>query len=106
MLTPDYPFFCKRALFIDDYYTTFNKPNVQLVHDDGGVVGVDSSGLTVGCGATNAAEFRAVVFFSEKPIVCQDRLGTHLHNGGVFFAGDHHELDVIIYATVGKTTIL
>ena len=66
MLTPDYPFFCKRALFIDDYYTSFNKPNVQLVHDDGGVVGVDSSGLTVGCGATNAAEFRAVVFFSEN----------------------------------------
>jgi cation diffusion facilitator CzcD-associated flavoprotein CzcO len=49
-LTPDYPFFCKRALFIDDYYTTFNKPNVTLVHDDGGVVGVDEDGLIVGCG--------------------------------------------------------
>eukprot|EP01046_Picozoa_sp_COSAG06_P035442 COSAG06_NODE_3811_length_4884_cov_11.896134_6_plen_147_part_00 len=57
LLTPDYPFFCKRALFIDDYYTTFNKPNVRLVHDDGGVVGVDSSGLTVGCGARNADAF-------------------------------------------------
>ena len=32
-LTPDYPFFCKRALFIDDYYSTFNKPNVTLVDD-------------------------------------------------------------------------
>ena len=22
LLTPDYPFFCKRVLFIDDYYST------------------------------------------------------------------------------------
>ena len=38
LLTPDYPFFCKRVLFIDDYYTTFNKPNVKLVNDPKGVV--------------------------------------------------------------------
>ena len=44
------PFFCKRALFIDDYYTTFNKDNVSLVHDDGGVVGVDSTGVIVAGG--------------------------------------------------------
>lgn len=50
ILTPDYPFFCKRALFIDDYYTTFNKEHVTLVHDDGGVVGVDETGLLVACG--------------------------------------------------------
>jgi cation diffusion facilitator CzcD-associated flavoprotein CzcO len=49
-LTPDYPFFCKRALFIDDYYTTFNKPNVTLVDDPGGVVGVDETGLTIARG--------------------------------------------------------
>lgn len=66
----DYPFFCKRALFIDDYYTTFNsnstsnssllvisgstvdrllaraEDHVTLVDDDGGVVGVDKTGLT------------------------------------------------------------
>ncbi len=39
LLTPDYPFFCKRALFIDDYYTTYNKSNVTLVHDSGGCGG-------------------------------------------------------------------
>ena len=50
LLTPDYPFFCKRALFIDDYYTTFNKDNVSLIHDDGGVVGVDSTGVIVAGG--------------------------------------------------------
>ena len=49
-LTPDYPFFCKRALFIDDYYTTFNKPNVTLVDDSGGVVGVDETGLIIARG--------------------------------------------------------
>ncbi|MFT4563155.1 MAG: cation diffusion facilitator CzcD-associated flavoprotein CzcO [Gammaproteobacteria bacterium] len=47
LLTPDYPFFCKRALFIDDYFTTFNKPNVTLVHDEGGVVRVDETGLWI-----------------------------------------------------------
>jgi len=49
-LTPDYPFFCKRALFIDDYYTTFNKPNVKLVDDEGGVVGIDETGVTIARG--------------------------------------------------------
>ena len=49
-LTPDYPFFCKRALFIDDYYTTFNKPNVTLVDDSGGVVSVDETGLNIARG--------------------------------------------------------
>jgi cation diffusion facilitator CzcD-associated flavoprotein CzcO len=49
-LTPHYPFFCKRALVIDDYYTTFNKPNVTLVDDEGGVVGVDETGVTIARG--------------------------------------------------------
>ena len=49
-LTPDYPFFCKRALFIDDYYTTFNKPNVTLVDDPGGVVAINESGLEIARG--------------------------------------------------------
>ena len=49
-LTPDYPFFCKRALFIDDYYTTYNKPHVALVDDEGGVVGVDKTGLSTASG--------------------------------------------------------
>jgi len=49
-LTPDYPFFCKRALFIDDYYATFNKSHVTLVDDSGGVVSVDETGLTIARG--------------------------------------------------------
>ena len=52
LLTPDYPFFCKRALFIDDYYSTFNKPNVTLVNDNGGVVGVNETGLKIASGDT------------------------------------------------------
>jgi len=52
LLTPDYPFFCKRALFIDDYYSTFNKPNVTLVNDNGGVVGVNETGLQIASGDT------------------------------------------------------
>ena len=51
-LTPDYPFFCKRALFIDDYYTTYNKPNVTLVDDPGGVVAVNETGLEIARGET------------------------------------------------------
>ena len=50
LLTPDYPYFCKRALFIDDYYTTFNKPNVTLVADEGGVVRVNEKGLEIARG--------------------------------------------------------
>ncbi len=52
LLTPNYPFFCKRALFIDDYYTTFNKPNVTLVDDPGGVVAINESGLEIARGET------------------------------------------------------
>ena len=50
LLTPDYPFWCKRVLFIDDYFTTFNKKNVTLIHDQGGVVSVDEKGLKIACG--------------------------------------------------------
>jgi cation diffusion facilitator CzcD-associated flavoprotein CzcO len=49
-LTPDYPFFCKRVLFIDDYYTTFNKSHVTLVADPGGVVEVTETGVTMASG--------------------------------------------------------
>ena len=51
-LTPDYPFFCKRVLFIDDYYTTFNKPNVHLVHEPGGVSSITENGLETASGAS------------------------------------------------------
>lgn len=30
-LTQDYPFFCKRTLNIDDYYSTFNRDDITLV---------------------------------------------------------------------------
>ena len=50
LLTPDYPFFCKRVLIIDDYFTTFNKENVHLVNDPGGVVAVNEVGLEMSSG--------------------------------------------------------
>ena len=50
LLTPDYPFFCKRVLIIDDYFTTYNKENVFLVHDDGGVREITKNGLKVASG--------------------------------------------------------
>ena len=50
VLTPDYPFFCKRVLFIDDYYTTFNKPNVTLINDSQGVVGITETGVQMASG--------------------------------------------------------
>ena len=50
LLTPDYPFFCKRVLFIDDYYTTFNKPNVTLINDPNGVIGVTETGVEMASG--------------------------------------------------------
>ena len=49
-LTPDYPFFCKRVLIIDDYFTTFNKKNVRLVHEPGGVTKITPTGLKVASG--------------------------------------------------------
>ncbi len=51
-LTPDYPFFCKRVLFIDDYYATYNRSNVTLVNEPGGVVAINATGLEVASGAT------------------------------------------------------
>ena len=60
LLTPDYPFWCKRVLFIDDYYTSFNKPNVTLVHDDGGVVSVDETGLNIARG--EHFEFDVIIY--------------------------------------------
>jgi len=59
-LTPDYPFFCKRALFIDDYYTTFNKPHVTLVDDSGGVVSVDETGVNIARG--EHFEFDVIIY--------------------------------------------
>jgi cation diffusion facilitator CzcD-associated flavoprotein CzcO len=32
-LVPDHPFGCRRPLFSNDYYPTFNRPNVRLVTD-------------------------------------------------------------------------
>ena len=59
-LTPDYPFFCKRVLFIDDYYTTFNKPNVTLVNEPGGVVAINAAGLEVASG--DCYDFDVIIY--------------------------------------------
>jgi len=56
LLTPDYPFFCKRVLFIDDYYSTFNKSHVTLVNDPGGVVAVNKTGVSMASGAQHDVE--------------------------------------------------
>lgn len=50
ILTPDYPFFCKRVLVMDDYYSTYNKTNVTLVNDPGGVVAITETGVTMSTG--------------------------------------------------------
>jgi cation diffusion facilitator CzcD-associated flavoprotein CzcO len=48
-LTPDHPFGCKRPLFANDYYPTFNRPNVELVTEPiarivpGGVAAADGT---------------------------------------------------------------
>ncbi|MEE4361428.1 MAG: NAD(P)/FAD-dependent oxidoreductase [Pseudomonadales bacterium] len=55
-LTPDYPFFCKRALFIDDYYTTFNRDTVTLVDDPGGVVRIHEEGPEIARGERFAVD--------------------------------------------------
>ncbi len=59
-LTPDIPFFCKRVLFIDDYYTTFNKPHVHLVDEPGGVVAVNENGLEIASG--DLFEFDVIIY--------------------------------------------
>ncbi|MEC7077340.1 MAG: NAD(P)/FAD-dependent oxidoreductase [Pseudomonadota bacterium] len=56
LLTPDYPFFCKRVLFIDDYYSTFNKPHVTLINDPGGVVSVSETGVVMASGDQHDVE--------------------------------------------------
>ena len=59
-LTPDIPFFCKRVLFIDDYYTTFNKPHVHLVDEPGGVVALMKNGLEIASG--DLFEFDVIIY--------------------------------------------
>jgi cation diffusion facilitator CzcD-associated flavoprotein CzcO len=59
-LTPDYPFWCKRVLVIDNYYSTFTKPTVSLVADPGGVVEETSAGVRVASGAEY--ELDAIVY--------------------------------------------
>lgn len=42
-LTPDHPFGCKRPLFSDLYYPTFNRDNVELITED--IAQVSASGI-------------------------------------------------------------
>ena len=44
-LCPDYPLFYKRVVVVDNYYETFNKQNVTLVADSGGVTRMTPGGL-------------------------------------------------------------
>jgi cation diffusion facilitator CzcD-associated flavoprotein CzcO len=48
LLSPDYPFFCKRPCFHDTYLSTFNSKAVTLVNTDGeGVQRIDTHGPIV-----------------------------------------------------------
>eukprot|EP00944_MAST-04C_sp_MAST-4C-sp1_P010342 g10342.t1 len=44
-LQPWYQQFCKRPCFHDEYLPTFNRPNVKLVHDVGGVDEITEEGV-------------------------------------------------------------
>ena len=44
-LQPWYQQFCKRPCFHDDYLPTFNRPNVELVHDVGGIEAITEKGV-------------------------------------------------------------
>ncbi|MEX1007633.1 MAG: NAD(P)/FAD-dependent oxidoreductase [Acidimicrobiia bacterium] len=43
-LTPDFPHGCKRPLISNDWYPTFNRPNVELITD--GIERIDGGGIT------------------------------------------------------------
>ena len=43
-------------LFIDDYYSSFNKAHVKLVNDPGGVVAVNETGVTMASGEQHEVE--------------------------------------------------
>lgn len=47
-LTPDYSFGCKRPTFSNDYFPTFNQPNVHLVTDT--IARIDENGLVTADG--------------------------------------------------------
>jgi cyclohexanone monooxygenase len=44
-LQPWYQQFCKRPCFHDEYLPTFNRPNVELVHDVGGIEAITEKGV-------------------------------------------------------------
>ena len=52
-LTPDTPWGCMRPLFSNDYYPTFNRPNVSLVTD--GITRITPTGIVM------AADSRTVI---------------------------------------------
>merc|ERR1711908_223510 len=60
-LTPAYPFFCKRVLFIDDYYTTFNRDDVTLIDDEDGVRRVHETGLET-VGGTTVSDLDVIIY--------------------------------------------
>ncbi|KAI5298220.1 hypothetical protein KEM56_004236 [Ascosphaera pollenicola] len=48
-LKPYYAYFCKRPAFHNEYYETFNRPNVELIDTDGkGTEAISETGIVVG----------------------------------------------------------
>jgi cation diffusion facilitator CzcD-associated flavoprotein CzcO len=80
-LTPDHPFGAKRALVSNDWYPTFNRPNVRLVSTP--IAAVESGGIRTVDGALRAADtiilatgFDTTRFLAAIPVAGRD--GTRL----------------------------
>ena len=82
-LIPNYTIGCKRVLISNDYYPTFNRPNVELVTD--AVTAVDASGITTAEGTHRAVDtiilgtgFKAAETWAPMKVIGPD--GTDLND--------------------------
>eukprot|EP00039_Didymoeca_costata_P002972 m.64227 g.64227 ORF g.64227 m.64227 type:complete len:509 (+) comp11632_c0_seq1:168-1694(+) len=50
-LIPTYPVGCKRLCISDDYYATYNRSNVTLVHNENGIREIEEDGVVMADGA-------------------------------------------------------
>lgn len=74
-LTPTHPYGCKRPLIANDFYPTFNRPNVELVTD--GIDRVTPSGIRTVDGAERACDtiILATGFQTTKYLAAMDVVG-------------------------------
>jgi cation diffusion facilitator CzcD-associated flavoprotein CzcO len=76
-LVPDHPFGCKRPLFSNDYYPSFNRPNLELVTDH--IERVTADGIVTADGTERLVDtiilstgFHATKFLSVIDVVGRD----------------------------------